>query len=351
MATFGSHYSLGFGDPHGDGLRVLAAGGAVSFIDLAVLAQINKGWQRQVNAWRATVQSVSLWDIEYDRFGLPDDATRFMYNERLHDLCSAADVATPRRHHPRNWCFGKTEKTRRSRVPVGALGSADLAMELILRFYSGLKGLDIRDTWVSAETLLRLPVSCPLLRAIDARGSPAGELYDNYFTEEWASTLDSDSEELFRWRGPPVTWAKPCGLASGVTRQLQESLPNLKIVAGKIVFRVTEGRLDEGGNQIHRDYRLYMNQPLQRVFDAYATRIGVPADQLRFEHYDEQCEWTIVKGDDTPSTIDMDPDIRDLLWARRLPLPPTPGPHTMGDLFGESSGDDDPPEAAEVVAE
>ena len=75
MATFGSHHSLGFGDPHGDGLRVLAAAGAVSFIDLAVLARINKGWQRQVNAWRATVQSVSLWDIEYDRFGLPDDAT------------------------------------------------------------------------------------------------------------------------------------------------------------------------------------------------------------------------------------------------------------------------------------
>ena len=47
MATFGSQYSLGFGDPHGDGLRVLAAGGGVSFIDLAVLARINKGWQRQ----------------------------------------------------------------------------------------------------------------------------------------------------------------------------------------------------------------------------------------------------------------------------------------------------------------
>ena len=341
MATFGSHHSLGFGDPHGDGLRVLAAGGGVSFIDLAVLARINKGWQRQVNAWRATVQSVSLWDIEYDRFGLPVDATRFMYNERLHELCSAADVATPRRHHPRNWCFGETKKMPESRVPVGALCSADLAMELILRFYSGLKVLDMRDTWVSAETLLRLPVSCPLLRVIDARGSPAGELYDNYFTEEWASTLDPDSEELFRWRGSPVTWAKPCGLASGVTTQLQESLPNLKIVAGKIVFRVTEGRVDEGGNQIHRAYRVYMNKPLQRVFDSYARSLGVPADQLRFEHYDEQCEWRIVKGDDTPSTIDMDPDIRDLLWARRLPLPPTPGPN---ELISAA-------EAVEVVAE
>ena len=99
------------------------------------------------------------------------------------------------------------------------------------------------------------------------------------------------------------------------------------------------------------EFNTRMSTPLQKVFDNYALRIGVPVDQLRFEHWDEQCDWTIVKGDDTPSTIDMDPDIRDLLWARRLPLPPTPGPHTMGDLFGESSGDDDPPDAAEVVAE
>ena len=73
------------------------------------------------------------------------------------------------------------------------------------------------------------------------------------------------------------------------------------------------------------EFNTRMSTPLQKVFDNYALRIGVPVDQLRFEHWDEQCDWTIVKGDDTPSTIDMEADglhVIDYLWARRLPLLP-----------------------------
>ena len=80
------------------------------------------------------------------------------------------------------------------------------------------------------------------------------------------------------------------------------------------------------------EFNTRMSTPLQKVFNAYTTRIGVPADQMRFEHWDEQCDWTIIGGEETAATIDMEDG--DVLWARRLPLPPTPGP---------------PPTAAEAV--
>ena len=332
MATFCGHHSLGFGDPYGDGLRVLAAAGAVSFIDLAVLARINKGWQGQVNDWRATVQIVSLREIEFEKFGLPKDTDEAafwaMYNDfiRQHNMDPWA-VPLPER-----WCFGEMIKAADRRRWMASV--ADPAVRVILRFYRGLKTLDMRGVAVSSDLLLRLPVACPQLTLLDTRGSPAGEQYEHYFTEP----PQPDSEWYNDWV-PLETWAKPCGLASGVTRQLRESMPNLKIQASVILFQVSE---DEDGGDLNRaDFRAYTNTPLQRVFDAYAMRIGVPVDQLRFEHYDEQCEWKIVEGDDTPSTIDMDPDIRDLLWARRLPLPPTPGPH---ELIAAA-------EAVEVVAE
>ena len=36
------------------------------------------------------------------------------------------------------------------------------------------------------------------------------------------------------------------------------------------------------------EYNMRMSTPLQRVFDNYALRIGVPVDQLRFEHWDDR---------------------------------------------------------------
>ena len=321
MATFGGRHSLGFGDPYGDGLRVLAeaAGGAVSFIDLAVLARINKGWQRQVNAWRATVQIVSLREIEFEKFGLPPKHTDAALYWTMYDLYREQN----RRHnmdpwkerHPDRWCFGEQNKTSQRRRWMAA--NADPAVRVILRFYRGLKTFDMSGICVSTDLLLRLPVECPQLTLLDTRGSPAGEQYEHYFTEP----PQPDSEWYNDWV-PLETWAKPCGLASGVTRQLRESMPNLKIQASVILFQVSED--EDGGNLNRADFRAYTNTPLQRVFDAYATRIGVPVDQLRFEHYDEQCEWTIIGGEETAGTIDVEDG--NVLWARRLPLPPTPGP-------------------------
>ena len=317
MATFGSHYSLGFGDPHGDGLRVLAAAGAVSFIDLAVLARINKGWQRQVNAWRATVQIVSLREIEFEKFGLPKDADEpafwAMYNDfiRQHNMDPWA-VPLPER-----WCFGDMNKTRDRRRWMASV--ADPAVRVILRFYRGLKTLDMRGIAVSSDLLLRLPVACPQLTLLDTRGAPAGEQYEHYFTAEWAAGLDSDDDRLPGWQDP-AKLANPCGLASGVKSQLRQSMPRLKIESDLIVFRVSQEEEGAGGAD-DMEYNTRMSTPLRLVFENYALRIGVPVDRLRFQHWDEQCDWTIVKGVDTPSTIDMESDglhVIDYLWARRI---------------------------------
>ena len=176
MASFGHYRSLGFGDPHGDGLCVLDAAGATSFAELSLLARINRGWRRQVNARRSKLQHLSLRGIDFDRLELPRDADETAYNGRVWDLHSAAEAAM--RRGPDNWCFGFADRSRDRRVVMGA-HNADLAMGLILRFYSGLETLDMRSICVSAELLLRLPIECPLLKHLDVRGSPAGELYEN----------------------------------------------------------------------------------------------------------------------------------------------------------------------------
>ena len=320
MATFCGHHSLGFGDPYGDGLRVLAAAGAVSFIDLAVLARINKGWQRQVNDWRATVQIVSLREIEFERFGVPRDAGEEAF------IAAYNEFITEGVRLPERWCFaGEINKTADRRRWMA--DNADSAVRVILRFYRGLKTLDMSGICVSSDLLLRLPVVCPQLTLLDARGSPAGEQYELYFTAEWAAGLDSDDDRLLHWQDP-ATLACPCGLARGVTRQLKQSLPNLNVELDTIHFCISEDEDAEGNandwNEVHFEAR--MNCPLRRVFAIYAEQIGVPVGQLRFEHNDNNSPWRIVDGEDTPSTIDL--NIWNAIWARRLPLPPTPGPAT-----------------------
>jgi hypothetical protein len=63
-----------------------------------------------------------------------------------------------------------------------------------------------------------------------------------------SGVLDSTTTgELLHWRDP-ATWARPCGLAVGVTKQLQESLPNLKIEVDTIAFGVSED--EEGAGAI-----------------------------------------------------------------------------------------------------
>ena len=303
---------MGFGDPYGDGLRVLAAAGTVSFIDLTVLARINKGWQRQVNKWRATVQIVSLREIEFERFGVPRDASEEAF------IAAYNEFITEGVRLPERWCFaGEINKTADRRRWMA--DNADSAVRVILRFYRGLKTLDMRGIAVSSDLLLRLPVACPQLTLLDTRGAPAGEQYEHYFTAEWAAGLDSDDDRLPGWQDP-AKLANPCGLASGVKSQLRQSMPRLKIESDLIVFRVSQEEEGAGGAD-DMEYNTRMSTPLRLVFENYALRIGVPVDRLRFQHWDEQCDWTIVRGADTPSTIDMESDglhVIDYLWARRI---------------------------------
>ena len=341
MASFGRHHSLGFGDPYGDGVAVLAAGGTSSFQDLCIFARVNKGWRRQVNAWRATVQSVSLWEIDYDKFGLPRNAARQDYKamkyehiERHNELITQGRTPT---RLPDHWCFGEIKKTSEFRLWTAT--NTDRAMRVILKFYRGLKTLDMRGICVSSDLLLRLPV-CPLLTRIDVRGAPAGEIYNSQASAE---PPEPGSEFFHYWRDP-ATWAKPCGVTWAVRTQLKFAMPSLKIEVDNITFRISENEpLGDGEADGGFLFKMPMDLCLRKVFNRYASAIGVPVDQLRFEHWDdspygdEDCKWTIVGGDETPSTVDMqkewsvdDDDFVDMLRARRLPLPPAPGPPAPG---------------------
>jgi hypothetical protein len=328
MASFGRYHSLGFGDPYGDGVAVLAAGqgGTVSFSDLAVVARLNKGWRRQVNAWRGAVKTISLQEIDFDRFGVPRDADKAVYFRRVNELSLAA--ANPWPQPPNNWCFGEINKTILRRLWTAT--NADRAMRVILQFYCGLKTLDMRGICVSSDLLLQLPAACPLLTRLDVRGAPAGEIYNPHYSAE---PPEPRSEFFHHWRDP-TTWMKPCGVTSAVRTRLRFAMPNLKIAVDTITFGISENADDVDG---FFSFQVPMHLCLRKVFNRYAATIGVPVDQLRFEHWDEHCEWTIVGGDETPSTVDMhkewsvdDDDFVDMLRARRLPLPPAPGPPAQG---------------------